>query len=383
MKILVLNLGSTSFKFKLFEMADSEKVLSHGGIERIGDDKSPWRVRLPKDESGVTSCANHEDALAFVFKLLDEQGVLKSPDELEAVAYKAVHGGNISGARMVTPELLEQMERFSSFAPAHNPMYIKAMKAVSRRFPGLKQVACFETAFHSTVPMYRAVYGVPYEWMEKYGVRRWGFHGSSHSYIAMRMAELEPEATRVISIHLGGSSSLCAIKDGKSVATSMGATPQSGLFHNNRVGDLDVFCIPQVAKELGSYEAVFDTLSKGSGFYGLSGVSNDLRDILKAMDSGDERAGLAFSAFCDNIVGYIGMYAAYMRGVDAVCFTGGIGANSPEVRDTVCGALGWPLLKDAKEGKISAPESSVKVYAMETDEELMVAKRTRQCLDSL
>ncbi len=380
LKILVLNLGSTSFKFKLFSVTEGETLLAHGGIERIGDRVSPWSTRYPVEEQGEAPIANYDEALGFCFGLLSRQGVLPDPGELDAVAYKAVHGGSISGAQMATPELLTQMERYSSFAPAHNPMYIGAMRAVSAKFPGLRQVACFETAFHASVPLHRAVYGVPYEWVEKYGVRRWGFHGSSHSYIAMKMAELEPDCRRVISIHLGGSSSLCAIHDGKSVATSMGATPQSGLFQNNRVGDFDAFCVPALSEQLDSSDAVFEELSKKGGFLGLSGVSNDLRDILEARKAGNERADLAFRAFCDNIVGYIGMFAAYMRGVDAICFTGGIGLNSAEVRGQVCGDLGFALKPGATRGKISDEGSPVKVYALETNEELMVARRAAECL---
>ncbi len=381
MKIMVLNLGSTSFKFKLFEMGESETLLAHGGVERIGEKTSPWRLRFPKERAGEAACPRHEDALELILRLLAEDGVLSGLDELDAAAYKAVHGGSVSGARPVTPELLEQMERFSSFAPAHNPMYIRVMRAVGERFPQLKQIACFETAFHSTVPLYRAVYGVPYEWAEQYGVRRWGFHGSSHSYIAMRMAELEPDARRVISVHLGGSSSLCAILDGKSIATSMGATPQSGLFQNNRVGDFDVFCVPAMERALGSEEAVLSALSERSGFLGLSGVGNDMRDILAAMHGGNERAALAFRAFCDNLVGYIGMFCAYLRGLDAVCFTGGIGEHCAELRETVCAALGFPLEPGRTEGKISAKESPAAVYVLETNEELMVAKRAAECLN--
>lgn len=380
LKILVLNLGSTSFKFKLFSVAESETLLAHGGIERIGEQSSPWNMRYPVEESGKSPVATYDDALSFCFDLLKKQGVLPDPNSLDAVAYKAVHGGETSGAQIVTPELLERMEKYSSFAPAHNPMYINAMRSVAGKFPALKQVACFETAFHSTVPLYRAVYGVPYEWIEKYGVRRWGFHGSSHSYIAMKMAELEPECKRVISIHLGGSSSLCAVKDGESVATSMGATPQSGLFQNNRVGDFDSFCVPALTEHLGSTDAVFGQLSRRGGFLGLSGLSNDLRDVLEAMRNGNDRAALAFRAFCDNIVGYIGMFAAYMRGVDAICFTGGIGLNSAEVREEVCGSLGFSLNPGAARGKISDDSSPVKVYALETNEELMVARRAAECL---
>ncbi len=380
MKVMVLNLGSTSFKFKLFEMNGSETVLAHGGVERIGAAASPWELRLPIQQRGEAVCPRHEDAFAKMLELLTGLGVLSGLEALDAVGYKAVHGGSLSGAALVTDRVMEQMERYSSFAPAHNPMYLRMMRAVAARYPALPQVACFETAFHATIPLYRAIYGVPYEWVERYGVRRYGFHGSSHSYIAMRMAQLEPQARRVISIHLGGSSSLCAILDGKSIAASMGATPQSGLFQNDRVGDFDPFCLPMLDKELGSRQQVMDALTHQSGFLGISGVSGDMRDILQAMRDGNARAKLAFDAFCDELVGYIGMFRVYLGGLDAICFTGGIGQHSPEVRVRVCQALEFPLDPVRRDGKLSTPESPVAVYTMETNEELMVARGTMRCL---
>lgn len=380
MKIMVLNLGSTSFKFKLFEMDGGETLLAHGGVECIGDVTSPWELRLPVREEGQAPCPRHEDAFDLMMGKLVEQKVLKDFNELAAIGYKAVHGGSLSGAAKVNEDVMAQMEKYVSFAPAHNPMYLRMMRAMTEKYPQLPQAACFETAFHQTVPLYRAVYGVPYEWVEKYGIRRYGFHGSSHSYIAMKMAELEPTAKRVISIHLGGSCSICAIQDGKSVATSMGATPQSGLFHGNRVGDFDVFCLPALTEALGSQEAVMKELSKNGGFLGLSGVSSDNRPVLAAMAEGNERAKLSFDAFCDNIVGYVGMYTAYMGGVDAIVFTGGIGQKSPEVRGAVCEKLNLPLDTTKKEGKLNAPESKTLVYALETNEELMVARGTKKCL---
>lgn len=380
MKIMVLNLGSTSFKFKLFQMDNHEALLAHGGVERIGEAVSPWQLRLPVAREGKAACPRHEDAFALMLGQLVELGVLSGMEELDAVGYKAVHGGSLSGAAPVTPELMAQMERFNSFAPAHNPMYLRMMRAIADRYPTLPQVACFETAFHATIPLHRAIYGVPYEWLERYGVRRYGFHGSSHSYIAMRMGELEPQARRVISIHLGGSSSLCAILDGKSIAASMGATPQSGLFQNNRVGDFDTFCIPALTEAIGSQQQVMDMLSSQGGFLGVSGVSGDMREILAAMAQGNERAKLAFDAYCDNLIGYIGMYAAYLGGLDAICFTGGIGQHCPEVRKRVCDALGFAIDESLRDGKISQPDSAVAVYVLETNEELMVARGTMQCL---
>ena len=387
MKIMVLNLGSTSFKYKFFEMDQGEKELSSGGVENIGNAASAYRIRSPRDIRGEAPCPKHEDAFALCLKLMIEEKVLSSMEELSAIGYKAVHGGSLSGAHVVDDEVLTQMDAHVSFAPAHNPMYLRMMRSMRTLYPTLPQVACFETAFHANQPEYRAVYGVPYEWKEKYGVRRYGFHGSSHSYIAWKMGQDAPHCRRIVNCHLGGSSSLCAIQDGKSVAASMGATPQSGLFHNNRVGDFDVFCLPVLVEKLGGLDPVMKALSSQSGFLGLSGVSNDMRDVLDAAEQGNAQAQLAVDAFADNIVGYIGMYTAYMGGLDAVVFTGGIGVNDAAFRKTVCEKLAFVNAKvddsvnvRGYEGKVSSPDSGVEVWALETNEELMVARGTKQCL---
>lgn len=387
--VIVLNLGSTSFKFKLFDFGAGEKVLATGEVESIGAPTGAYSVTVgEKSEKGACSCPVHGDAFALCVEKLIAGGALSSLDELDAVGYKAVHCGALKGAQLVTDELIARQEQFCSFAPAHNPVYIGMMKTVAERWPSLRQVAYFETSFHATIPEERVTYGVPYEWKERYAVRRYGFHGSSHSYIAMKMGELEPSARRVISIHLGGSSSVCAIRDGESVASSMGATPQSGLFHNNRVGDFDVFCLPALVEKLGSLDAVMKKLSKESGFLGISGVSNDLREVIAAAEAGNERAALAIRAFEDNIVGYIGMFTAYLGGLDAIVFTGGIGQHCFLVRDAVLARLGWlgvaadPAERErTADGRISAPESKVAVYVLKTNEELMVARKTVEFLE--
>lgn len=387
MKIMVLNLGSTSFKYKLFDMDAGERELSSGGVENIGAAQSAYRMRSPRDERGEAPCPRHEDAFSLCLNWMIREGVLAGMEELTAIGYKAVHGGALSGARLVNDEVLSQMDAHVSFAPAHNPMYLRMMRSMRALYPAIPQVACFETAFHATQPEYRAVYGVPYEWKQDWGVRRYGFHGSSHSYIAWKMGQEAPHCRRIVNCHLGGSSSLCAIEDGKSVAATMGATPQSGVFHNNRVGDFDVFCLPMLCEKMGSLEAVMKALSSQSGFLGLSGVSNDMRDVMEAADGGNDRAQLAVDAFEDNVVGYIGMYTAYMGGLDAVVFTGGIGVNDPLVRQQICQKLGFvnakldaSLNKRGYEGRISSADSGVEVWALETNEELMVARGTKQCL---
>ena len=383
-KIFIMNLGTTSFKFKLFLFGDGQpQVLATGEIESVGARQSAYALQMgqmPK-ETGSAHIPDHGAGFSFCAEALQRSGVLKDLKELDAVGYKAVHGGSMSGTRVVDDALLREMERVTPLAPAHNPTYLKAMKDIRQRFPELKQVARFETSFHATIPDCRTTYGVPYEWRQELGIRKYGFHGSSHEYIAGTMQRLCPEAKRVISCHLGGSSSICAILDGKSIATTMGATAQSGLFNNNRVGDFEVFCLPLLVEHYGSLDKVLEVLGSGSGLLGLSGVSNDLRLVLEAMDGGDARAKLAVDTLVDNIVGYIGMYTAYLGGLDALVFTGGIGLNSAVLRQMVCDRLGYLGLRlDAEKNaaadteRVSTVGSSVGVYRIKTDEEIVVAK---------
>jgi len=388
-RLMVLNLGSTSFKCKLYRMGATETLLASGGVESIGGE---GRCRVQAGEQvadGPCACATHMDALALCLTAIDRMGVPAELDTLDAIGYKAVHGGTLSGAHRVDAALLGEMERMVSFAPAHNPVYLDMMRAVGERCPHTVQIACFETAFHATVPLERAVYGVPYEWVEAYGVRRYGFHGSSHSYIAWKLAREAPAARRVISAHLGGSSSLCAILDGRSVACTMGATPQSGLFQNNRVGELDAFVLPVLAEKRGGLAAVMRELSTQSGFLGISGVSNDLRLVESAASKGNTRAALAVRAFEDAIVGYIGMQTAFLGGLDALAFTGGIGMNDALLRERITRRLGWlGVAMDARlnvarhEGRISTADSRVAVWSLETNEELMVARGCLRVLEA-
>ncbi len=381
--IIVLNLGSTSYKFKLFTR--ELDLLASGGVENIGAPESAYRLAAgDARREGIWQCGSHEDAFARCLEALVELGALSSMGDLDAVGYKAVHGGKLSGARIVDAEVLAEMERMCVYAPAHNPIYLRSMRGLRARYPHLVQVASFETTFHQTIPEYRAVYGVPYEWMEKYGVRRYGFHGASHSYIARKMAELQPQARRVVSCHLGGSSSICAILDGKSVATSFGATLQSGLFHNNRVGDLDACALGAILPGEGGLENTMRTLNTASGLLGLSGVSNDMRRVHEARLAGDARAQLAVEAFADNVLGYVGMFAAYLNGLDALAFTGGIGCNDIWLQRRVCENLGYLGVKlaDAPDGDLlSASDSRAWVYRLETNEEYMVARNVLRALE--
>lgn len=384
-KIFIMNLGTTSFKFKLYLFsAEQQQVLASGEIESVGAAQSAYELQLgdSQKEKGKTHIPDHGAGFSFCVNMLQQSGILIDLDDLDAVGYKAVHGGNLSGTQPVNDALLAEMERVAPLAPAHNPIYLRAMKDIRQRYPNLKQIARFETSFHGTIPDCRTTYGVPYQWRQELGIRKYGFHGSSHEYIAGKVQQLNPEAKKVISCHLGGSSSICAIEDGKSIATTMGATVQSGLFNNNRVGDFEAFCLPMLMGHYdGSLDKVLKVLASQSGLLGLSGVSNDLRLVLQAMDEGNAQARLAVETLVDNIVGYIGMYTAYLGGLDALVFTGGIGLHSDRIRQMVCSRLGYlGLYLDEEKNTaantelISSARSSVEVYRLKTDEEIVVAR---------
>ena len=390
-RIFIMNLGTTSFKFKLFDMDENEAVLAQGELECVGSERSHYEIRLAdgREVVGSQEVADHGRAFMLCFEKLKELGALQTLEDLSAVGYKAVHGGNLSGTCLVDEALMEEMERVTPLAPAHNPIYLNAMRSIAKQYPDLTQVARFETSFHQSIPEKRVVYGVPYEWKENFGIRRYGFHGSSHQYISQKMAQLEPGAKRIVSCHLGGSSSICAIENGKSVATSMGATLQSGLFNNNRVGDFEVFCLPMLLPHYqNDLDKVLGVLSKQSGLLGLSGISNDLRPITDAMEE-NSRAKLAVETLADNILGFVGMYSAYMNGLDGLVFTGGIGLGSSLVRKLVCENLSYLGLKldekaneESGDGCISTEDSRVKVWRIKTNEELVVARCVREWLEN-
>ena len=388
--ILVLNPGSTSFKFKLFQLENGEDVCAEGVCERIGDAEGSYHFSANGNIlSGQRRFENCLDAFSCSVDFLIDRGCITSLGDIGAAAFKAVHGGEISGTRLVDDAVLDAMERHCSLAPAHNPVYLSVMKTLRTHYPDLPLVARFETAFHQSVPEYRRLYGIPYEWSQKYGLKRYGFHGSSHEYIAWRMAQVLPQARRVVTMHLGGSSSVCAILDGRSMASSMGATPQSGIFHNNRTGDFDLFCLPYLMEQTGlSLEETLQILGSRGGFLGLSGISGDLREVEAAYEAGDRRARLTIQAFVDNIAGYVGQYMVYLEGIDALVFTGGIGYNSHLVRRLVCQKLTWMgvAVEEAAgtEGdrEISRPDSRIRVWIVKTDEERIVARHARKWLDS-
>lgn len=391
MKILVANLGSTSFKYRLYDMAGGEQ-LARGGIERIGSPESRCVVEIGAWKQEKNLCVpDHAEAVhQCLSQLTDPQnGCLKDASEVSAIGFKAVHGGRISGVQRITPDLLAAMEEMIVAAPVHNPAYITAMRLMSEKLPEIPLVAAFETDFHQTIPDRNRYFAVPYEWAEKALVRRYGFHGSSHRYIATRTAELLGPGLRIISCHLGGSSSLCAIRDGKSVATSMGFSAQSGLPQNNRVGDFDPYALPVIMKHTGkSLEEVLSILTNGSGLLGLSGAGNDMRDIEKAALEGNARAQLALDVFVSDTRRYLGAYLVELGGADVIVFTGGIGENQATFRSAVCANLEeLGIVIDAAannaargEAKIHAPQSRVQVWVIPTNEELVVARLAAQLL---
>jgi acetate kinase len=318
-----------------------------------------------------------------------ETGVLESADEVSAIGFKAVHAKGITGVQLVSPALLDAMEAYADVAPAHNPIYIRAMRTLAERFPAIPLVAAFETGFHATIPDGERRYAIPDDWAEKLGVLRHGFHGASHRYISWRMAELLGRTDlKLISCHLGGSSSLCAIRNGESVACSLGMSPQSGLPHNNRVGDLDVFALPVILRETGlSLEGALDVLANRSGLEGLCG-HRDLRDIEAAAEAGDVRSRRALEVFIASIRHYLGAYLVLLGGVDAIVFTGGIGENSRVIREGVCRDLGWcgieldPARNEAAKGEavVSSASSRVQLWTVPTNEEIVVARQARDLL---
>lgn len=388
MKILVANLGSTSFKYRLFDMAD-ERVLARGGVERIGSAESKCFVEVAGRREDMTLQAkDHAVAVRLCLQQLTDKRCLQSPHELAAIGFKAVHAQSMTGVQRVDEKVLTAMEAYNDVAPAHNPPYVTAMRLLAKEMPEIPLVAAFETGFHQDIPPANRLYAVPLEWV-KIGIQRWGFHGASHRYIAERSAKLlgKPDA-KIISCHLGGSSSLCAISEGMSEANSLGMSPQTGLPHNNRVGDFDPFAIPVVMRATGkTLEQVLDDLACRSGLLGLCGYG-DLRDLEADMDKGGPVSRQAFEVFVASVRHYLGAYLVLLNGADAIVFTGGIGENSRRLRAAVCADLDWfgihldPLKNDSAKGemRIDAPTSRVQLWIMPTNEELIVARQSRDLL---
>jgi len=399
-KVLVANLGSTSFKYRLFDLPETagstggERELARGGVERIGAAESRVYATAGSTKlEAVKPVPDHAVALAAALEQLTaEGGPLKSVEEVAAVGFKAVHGGRVSGVVRVGPDVLAAMEEMAAVAPAHNPPYVKAMRLLGERLPKVPLVAAFETGFHATIPDRNALYAVPTEWVEKHLVRRWGFHGASHRFVATRVADLvaAKQPLRAISCHLGGSSSVCWIRDGKSVGTSMGMSPQSGLPQNNRAGDFDPFALLHVAKQTGrGFEDLLAELSGKAGLAGMSGTSGDMRDLEEAAAAGSRRAQTAIDVYVASIRNWLGAGIVELGGLDCIAFAGGIGENSPLTRAAVLAGLADlgiaidPQANEAKaagEREIGAADARVKVWVIPTNEELIVARQTRDLL---
>jgi acetate kinase len=390
MKILVANLGSTSFKYRLYDMRD-EKLLARGGVERIGSQQSPCFVEAGgRRDEATAEARDHAAAVRLCLRQLTEHGCLRDTAELNAIGFKAVHAAGLADVERVDDRVLAAMESYADVAPAHNPPYIRAMRLLRREMPQIPLVAAFEYGFHQTMPPAQHLYAVPLEWTH-FGIHRWGFHGASHRYIAGRAAQvLGKPGAKIISCHLGGSSSLCAIEKGMSVATTMGMSPQSGLPQNNRVGDFDVFALPVLMKATGkTLEQLLDDLANRSGLLGLSG-HNDLRDIEAAAESGQAEAKQALDVFVASVRHYLGAYLLLLNGADAIVFTGGIGENSVRMREAVLADLDWfgIRLDKAKNGAakgeaaIHAADSRVQLWTMPTNEELVVARQAKELLSA-
>lgn len=397
MKILVLNCGSSSIKYKLFDMTTKE-VLAQGGIEKIGLVGSFLKLTLPNGEKKILEkdIPEHTAGIEFILNTLvsPEYGAIKSLDEINAVGHRMVHGGErFSESVLLNKEVLDAFIACNDLAPLHNPANLKGVNAVSAILPNVPQVGVFDTAFHQTMPDYAYMYAIPYELYEKYGVRRYGFHGTSHRYVSQRVCEflgVDPKGKKIITCHIGNGGSISAIKDGKCIDTSMGLTPLEGLVMGTRSGDIDAGAVTFIMEKEGlNATGVSNLLNKKSGVLGVSGVSSDMRELEAAVAAGNPKAILAEKMYFYRIKKYIGAYAAALGGVDIILFTGGVGENQANCRSEVCEGLEFMGVKiDLEKNKvrgeeaiISADDSKATVAVIPTDEELMIASDTLAILN--
>ncbi len=387
--ILAINAGSSSLKFQLLDMP-SEEVTAKGQVERIGLKDSIFTIKSgDKKNELIQDIKDHAEAAEILLDLLISEGVVNSYDEIDGVGHRVVHGGEVfSDSVLINDEILDKLEELSSLAPLHNPANIVGIKEFKKALPNAPAVAIFDTAFHQTMPESSFLYSLPREYYEEYGIRKYGFHGTSHQYVTERAAEMlnRPlETTKLISCHLGNGVSIAAVEGGKSIDTSMGFTPLAGVTMGTRSGNIDPALIPYIMEKTGmSVEEVLNVLNKESGMLAVSGFSSDLRDIEIQASEGNERAQLALDVFADRIHKYIGSYAARMGGVDAIIFTAGIGENSDTIREKVVEGLEFmgvyfdPDLNHVRgeEVHISHPHSPVKLLVIPTNEEVMLARDT-------
>lgn len=399
MKILVLNCGSSSIKYKLFSMAD-KSVIAQGGIEKIGLEGSFLKITLPDGSKKIfeKEISEHTTGVKFILDVLisKEYGAIQSLDEIDAVGHRVLHGGEkLTKSMLITDEVIKQIDACSIWGPLHNPANLKGIYAILDVLPKIPQIAVFDTAFHQTMSDYVYMYAIPYELYEKYGIRRYGFHGTSHRYVSKRVCEflgIKAEGTKIITCHIGNGGSISAVKDGKCMDTSMGLTPLEGLVMGTRCGDIDPAVVTFVEEKEGLTPQEMDTLmNKKSGVLGVSGVSSDMRELEAAAKAGNKRAILSEQMYFYRIRKYIGSYAAAMGGVDIILFTGGVGENQAICREISLKGLefmGVKLDKDKNnavhgaEAIISTPDSRVKVVVIPTDEELMIASDTLAILSS-
>ena len=397
MKILVLNCGSSSIKYALYNM-DTKEVMTSGGAERVGLDGAFVKVKLANGEKKqiMHDIPEHTEGVKFIFSLLTdpEIGVIKDLKEIDAVGHRMVHGGEkFNKSVLLTDEVLKVFEECSDLAPLHNPANLKGVKAVSELMPGLPQVGVFDTAFHQTMPDYAYMYAVPYELYEKYGIRRYGFHGTSHRYVAKRVCDflgVKPEDKKIITCHIGNGASIAAVDGGKCVDTSMGLTPLAGVMMGSRSGDIDGGAVAFLQKKLGlDADGISDLLNKKSGVLGITELSSDMREVEAACEKGEPKAVLAMNMYNYRIKKYIGAYAAAMGGVDIIVFTAGVGENQWSTRQESCEGLeflGVKIDKELNKGLrgvekiISTADSKVTVCIIPTDEELMIATDTMELL---
>ncbi len=402
MKILVINAGSSSLKYQLIDM-ENETVLAKGICEQIGNDNSAFTHKVPADDSKVikdkpVAMPDHATAIQVVIDALTskENGVIASMDEIDAVGHRVLHGAEkFSGSVLVTDEVEETIKECFEWGPLHNPANLTGIKACQAIMKDVPQVAVFDTGFHQSMPDYAYMYALPYEYYEKYGIRRYGFHGTSHRFVSGKTIDLlgNPEHSKIITCHLGNGSSISAVVDGKCFDTTMGVTPLEGIMMGTRCGSIDPAIVPIIMKKEGLTPDQMDSvMNKKSGMLGICGTS-DNRTIEARAKEGDEKAKLVESMLCHQLTKYIGSYAAAMGGVDAIVFTGGIGENNPQYRDRVCDKLKFmgveidyavnDQMRRGPEGEISTPDSKVKVYVVCTNEELMIARDTKEIVEAL
>lgn len=392
MNVLVINCGSSSLKYQVID-SETEKVLAKGLCERIGiDGRLVYTPAGGEKEISNLDMPTHKQAIQYVIDALtnEKTGVIKSLDEIGAVGHRLVHGGEkFACSTLINEDVIAAMEECNDLAPLHNPANLIGVRACQELMPNTPMAGVFDTAFHQTMPLEAYMYGIPYEYYEKYRIRKYGFHGTSHSFVSKRMAEIlgKPiEDLKIIVCHLGNGSSICAVDGGKSIDTSMGLSPLEGLIMGTRSGDIDPSVMEFICKkENMDINGIMEVLNKKSGVQGLSGVSSDFRDLQAGSEAGDERCKMAVDVFCYRVLKYIGAYVAAMNGVDAIAFTAGLGENDEVVRRNVVSRLGYLGIKlnrelnDSVRGievEISTPDSKVPVWIVPTNEELAIARET-------